>query len=129
MELKGLEQPLSDRIIGRFKGLTSVSALLTFDMCFSPDTLSDEVQESFCELTEAIQMALTMISPSIRSEPPVLVYWRNFGLTKNKSEAKELLEMIVTRPQVKTLRHLDFIEDVSLSEDPELFHQVHSWLK
>lgn len=75
----------------------------------------------------AVQVA-QLAQPSRFTKPRALQYWRNLGLAKNSADAKELLEMIVTRPQVTTLRHLDFIEDVSLSDEPELFQEVHSWL-
>lgn len=74
-----------------------------------------------------MQVALAQ-EPYQIERPHWLCIWRNYGITRNKAEAKELLEMIVTRPHVTTLLHLDFFEDVSLSDDPELFQKAHDWL-
>ena len=96
-------------------------------MCFNISEVPDEVRESFRQLAMAVQVA-QLTQHCGFSEPQSLYFWRNFGLTKNNADAKELLEMIVTKPKVTTLRHLDFLEDVSLSDDPELFQEVHCWL-
>ena len=84
-DLKGLEHPLSDRILRRF--MLNTRSIRMFDICFSPHVLSDAVRESFCALTEAVQTAF-LISPNICSLPPDLIIWRNSGLSKDNADAK-----------------------------------------
>ena len=125
-DLEGLEHPLSDRICRRFMFYTR--GIRMFNIHFSPGILSDAVRESFFALTEAVQMSF-LISPNICKLPQNLILWRNCGLSKDNASAKQLLRMIATRPLVKTLNHFDFLENVSLCGDEQLFNQVLFWLK